>query len=103
MSATARYLQFHDGPSQEDLRLLNGKEATFIGTVTQGEDREAVMYAVQTRLRIRDSFMFYATNGTRTYQVEAVVANSTSLFDKGERLVFEYDAMAQQSEEIYLT
>lgn len=97
----SKYIQFHDGPHQGELRALSGQEVTFAGMVTEGHERKVVTPDIEVKLRIRESLVFYSANNTKLYQVEAVAVGD-SLFRKGERVVFEYDAVVQRSEEIYL-
>ena len=97
----SRYIQFHDGPHQGELRALNGREVTFVGTVTEGPARNEVNRDVAVKLRIRESMIVYSIKGSKLYQVTAVAVGD-SLFRKNEPVTFEYDALSQESEEIYL-
>lgn len=96
-----KYIQFHDGPCQDELRRLIGKEAMFIGRVTRGQGGEILKTDVAVKLRIRDSSEFYADSGIKLYRIAAESVND-SPFHRGERIEFEYDAVMQHSEAIYL-
>lgn len=101
MSA-AKYIQFDDGPDHVELRDLIGKEATFGGDIAEALSGEVLKYGVNVRIRIRDSFLVCAPDGSQVRQVEAE-GTGDSCFRKGEHFSFVYDATARQSEEIPLT
>lgn len=102
MSAAEKYIQFHEGPHQMEISSLPGKEATFGGIVAEALSRKVLEFDEKVRVRVRTVSLICATSSGRFYQVDAE-GTGDACFTKGERVSFEYDAVAQQSEEIPLT